>query len=82
MSPSKQDQTCLHDEAHDQCLQNQIEAGVDATLLSKACCLGFLIIKAPDAAARDYISHEIMECQGDGKRMNALALHQSSHSLM
>jgi len=58
----------LNPEAYDHCLQTQVEAGDDAELLMYARCLGFLIIEAPNIAARDFISHEINECQGDRSR--------------
>jgi len=44
-----------------------------------ARCLGFLIIEAPDDAARDYISHEIMRCEGNGDQMDALAQFYITH---
>jgi len=44
-----------------------------------ARCLGFLIIEAPDDDARDYISHEIMQCEGNGDRMNELAQLYINH---
>jgi len=51
--------------AYDQCLQNQVEVGDNATLLMYAHCLGFLIIEAPDDAARYLISNKIVkvDCQ-------------------
>jgi len=78
-NPYPQDSNSEAHAAYDECLKCQDEAGNDAKLLIYARCLGFLIIEAPDDVARDYISHEIMRCEGNGDQMNALAQFYITH---
>lgn len=78
-NPYPQDLNSEAHAAYNECLKCQDEAGNGAELLIYARCLGFLIIEAPDDAARDYISHEIMRCEGNSDRMNALAQFYITH---
>lgn len=62
-------------EAYEQCLLSEAEANAenDWKGLMYARCLGYLISEAPDHNSRNVIVNEILGCEADSARMDALA---------
>ena len=62
-------------EAYEQCLLSEAEANAenDQMALMYARCLGYLISEAPDDNSRNVVANEILGCEADSVRMDALA---------
>ncbi|KAG2008013.1 hypothetical protein CC2G_013490 [Coprinopsis cinerea AmutBmut pab1-1] len=77
--------SCVHHEAYAHSVQHEANATSNVTSNDDALrliwprLLGFLILEAPTDVGRNAMAGEILECQGDPEKMDALARFYMDH---